>query len=209
MEIAADVAKGAKRAFREVRDAPAAPLSEVHYTKTSNVKNVAWPKRGRCIIPLPAGHDFTENLPVSFQGQDATVLQSHASYVVLDKRNRVRTITQHCVTVDTSAMRAKTRDAWAPFFQRDPANFEHPQWNDAAALLNEIPDCPQFDVPDICVADVRRAIHHTAIASGRGVCGFSTLDIRRQPHHNLYMFTVPLKRVMIGHASGLSPGPCA
>ena len=118
MEIAADVTKGAKGAFREVRDAPAAPLSEVHYTQTSNVKIVAWPKRGRCIIPLPAGHDFTQNLLVSFQGQDATVLQSHASYVVLDKRlrlrNRVRTITQHCVTIDTSAMHAKTRDAWAP-----------------------------------------------------------------------------------------------
>ena len=185
LDIIADLKHGAALAFREVRTDALPPLDEIKFEIRAKVKRIKWPKEGLSKIWIQGENKFAQGNSVSFQGQEANIVEAKGEYICVDKPLKLRstdfTIVHSSSTADPEVMQEFVKDAWSKYFMRDQFDDDIRNWDKAIGFLNLVESCPTMKYQKITPEMLSNAIQGTKTKSARGADGFTTLDLRKLP----------------------------
>ena len=185
LDIIADLKHGAALAFRQVKKEALPPLDEIKYQIQAKAKKVKWPKEGLSKIWLKDDNPFEIGQVVTFQKQEAIVLESKPGYIDIDKLFKLHcddfTITHNTSTADPDKMHEMVKEAWSRYFVRDSFEEQNQQWENIERFLNIVEVCPTMQYQEITPEMLSVAIQTTKCRSARGADGITTMDLRKLP----------------------------
>ena len=202
LDIIADLSKGGKLAFQQVKSPSLPPLTQIHEKITFPIRRTAWSKEGEVILYGGPFAEVSLNLPVKFQNQTTQVVSAKSNSIKVHDPLRLKSVLpqdmileQERIVVEPESMHSSLCRAWNTFFQRDnPASIDSLSETENS-LLNRILPENVMDLPDITGVAIFKAISATKVSSGRGSDGFSTLDLKKLPLALLDMLAVIFKQV--------------
>ena len=205
LDIIADLSKGGKLAFQQVKTSPLSPLTQLHEKISAPIRKTAWSKGGEKVLFGGPFDAFDPNLPVRFQDQSSLIAAVKSDRIVLQEPFKLRSalsqdmiLEQENILVEPKAMHSSLCKAWNSFFQRDNPDAVDNLSENENRLLNKIQSCQVMDLPEITGSDIQNAVMATKLASGRGSDGFSTLDLRKLPIILLDMLAILFKQIELG-----------
>lgn len=192
INIALDLPKGGKLAFKETKTQALPPVNQIQHKVQCKVMKIPWPKDGHNVLRGGPFDELDPNLPVVFQGQIVSIHSITSGQVTLDKPVRLKdascnamVLSHDKISVKPAAMHERLQGAWNHYFCRDdPSSIDKPN-EEGLNMVNRIPTCQLASLPSINGPLLKEAINSTKVGSGRGSDGFSTLDLKKLPAESL------------------------
>ena len=185
ISIALDISKGGSRAFSEIREQPALPLTYVVQNIESQICPVRWQKNGLTKFKLRQVVTFDKSQPVTFQGQKGFITSQCGAWITVDRPWKLRTqnfkISQQFATARNSEMHQITSDAWNAHWQRDDPRNSDGLWDDVMPLIERIPNRPEKAFRPFTIEDWNSHKKGLKVRSARGGCGFSVKEMINFP----------------------------
>ena len=204
LKIEADIAKGGKWCFDQVKDTNAPPLASISWTVKCKIKKVAWKKQGLSNIPLNEKSPFDSNFPVIFQGQERNIVHQSDNHLILDKPVALKSMTDMIISqtktsADMQDIHHQLHESWEELWCRDVGRQDNQQWDQACNLISSLSDCPSCPFKPLTEELWTASLRGAKPRSARGADGFSTRDCKMMRGPILRWLLQILQKVEAGH----------
>ena len=90
IDIIADLSKGGKLAFQQVKTSPPPPLTQIHEKVSFPIRRTAWSKGGETVLFGGPFDSIDCNLPVKFQNQTSLIVAAKSDRIVVQEPLKLR-----------------------------------------------------------------------------------------------------------------------
>lgn len=182
--------KGGAKTFAQVKEEPLPSLPFVVDTITSKVKKVRWQKTGSQTLLVDDPQKFGLGDNVTFQGQQATIVDINQNTIRLDTvlylRNQDHTLKLKKYIYQPEQANQSVGDAWNKFFQKD-MHTPLDSWGGVEDFLPHLTQESVVELPALEVEVWKRVHAGISKKSARGPCGYSVFEMLNLPEWVLLM----------------------